>query len=217
MTTTRRGPYKKGLRRREDILDHALEVFIERGNANMSLRAVAQELGVTHAAVQHYFDSLEELLLEVVERRDAHNRRLSEEMHAETLHEQLVLGARENTSTPGLTALFTSMLAASVEPQNELSRAYFTKRFEQGRADLQASIEAGREDGKVPDGPDARAISALIMAAFDGLQIQWLLDPTIDMATTLALLDPLIGNAAATPAHSGDVATGETGNMSPSP
>ena len=107
------------------------------------------------------------------------------------------------------------MLAASVEPQNVLSREYFTKRFEQGRADLQATIAAGRKDGKVPAGPDARAIAALIMAACDGLQIQWLLDPTIDMAATIALIDPLIGIAAATPVHRDDASIAKTGAVKP--
>ena len=60
-----RGSYAKGIARRQEILDRAIEVFARRGSGKTSLRAIAEEVGVTHAALTHYFGSLEELLVEV--------------------------------------------------------------------------------------------------------------------------------------------------------
>src|SRR5918995_6242108 len=60
-----RGPYAKGLARRQQILDRAIEVFARRGSAGTSLRSIAQEIGVSHAALTHYFSSREQLLVEV--------------------------------------------------------------------------------------------------------------------------------------------------------
>ena len=60
--------YAKGIARREQILDRAIEVFARRGSARTSLRAIAREVGVTHAALSHHFGSLEALLVAVCER-----------------------------------------------------------------------------------------------------------------------------------------------------
>ena len=60
-----RGSYPKGVARRQEILDRAIEVFAQRGSDRTSMRAIAKEVGVTHAALAHYFGSLEELLVEV--------------------------------------------------------------------------------------------------------------------------------------------------------
>lgn len=202
----KRGPYAKGEARRQEILNRALEIFAERGSANMSMRAIAVELGVSHSAIQHYFGSIEEILVEVIELRDERSRRAGDGPPIELLREQLHRGATANSETPGLTALYTNLLGTSVEAGNDISREYFTRRFSDGRAELQRAIEDGRAEGTVPPGPDAARIAALVMAAFDGLQVQWLLDPEVDIRGTLALLDGLLGDASATPAHGAGVA-----------
>ena len=63
--TRARGSYPKGVARRQEILDRAIAVFAQRGSERTSLRAIARDVGVTHAALSHYFGSLEELLVEV--------------------------------------------------------------------------------------------------------------------------------------------------------
>src|SRR6478752_6953814 len=75
-----RGTYAKGVARRQEILDRAIEVFAERGSDRTSLRSIAQEVGVTHGALTHYFGSLEELLVAVY--RES-NRRANAEHPAE--------------------------------------------------------------------------------------------------------------------------------------
>ena len=49
-----RGSYAKGIARRQEILDSAIEVFAQRGAGRTSLRAIAEEVGVTHAALIHH-------------------------------------------------------------------------------------------------------------------------------------------------------------------
>src|SRR5690349_11618012 len=65
-----RGPYPKGVRRRQEILDRAIEVFAEAGFEGASLRAVGEAIGVSHAALRRYFDTREELFLEVLREKD---------------------------------------------------------------------------------------------------------------------------------------------------
>jgi AcrR family transcriptional regulator len=194
-----RGPYAKGVRRRQEILDRALEVFADRGSSGTSLRAIAAEIDIEHPTIRHYFDSLEALKLAVVERREEQT---SEELRSFgdlTLRRHLRETAEINVGIRGLIALYTSMLATAVEPADELSRAHFTARFERVRGSIAAAIEEGRRQGVTPEGPDAHALAALVVAAFDGLQVQWLLDPTVDLPGVLALLDPMVGDAPASP------------------
>ncbi|SEI15129.1 MULTISPECIES: TetR/AcrR family transcriptional regulator [unclassified Leifsonia] len=206
----KRGPYAKGIERRKEILDRTLKVFAERGFSKMSLRAIAAEIDVSHAAILHYFPSLEDLLLEVLRQRDLDSRALSARNEVPTLMEELVTGAQNNVTIPGLMALYTSMLGASVEPTNELAREFFTRRFAEGRNELAAAIEAGRRAGTVPDGPDAHALASLIIGAFDGLQVQSLLDPTQDMGANMELFAPLLGEAPAMWRMAAESPDGET-------
>ena len=52
---------------RQEILDVALELFIEHGYDRTSLRAIAERVGVTKAALYYHFASKEDILLALVE------------------------------------------------------------------------------------------------------------------------------------------------------
>ncbi|PTL71903.1 TetR/AcrR family transcriptional regulator [Rathayibacter caricis DSM 15933] len=190
-----RGRYAKGIRRRQEILDRALEVFAERGAAGTSLRAIAAQIGFEHSAIKNYFSSLEDLKLAVVLERDARAAEALAHDERPTIRDQFQATAEKNLQVPGLIALYTSLLAAAVEPTNELAREHIAQRFANGRAILVEAIEEGRRTGATPPGGPAEAIATLVLAAFDGIQVQWLLDPSIDLPAVLALLDPLLGAA----------------------
>lgn len=55
--------------RRDELLDAALAAFSELGYDRATLNDVADRLGVTKGCLYHYFDSKEELLLELVRER----------------------------------------------------------------------------------------------------------------------------------------------------
>ena len=63
-TAPRRG-YRKGAERRTQILDQMIRMVAEQGVDASSPRSVAEALGITHAALRHYFPSRDELLLAV--------------------------------------------------------------------------------------------------------------------------------------------------------
>ena len=50
------------------LLDAAERLLIETGHAGLTTRSVAAEAGVNHGLVHYYFGSMEELLLQVLER-----------------------------------------------------------------------------------------------------------------------------------------------------
>src|SRR5438874_1255211 len=97
--------YAKGVERRQEILDRALEVFAERGVDGTSLRAIGEAIGVSHAALRHYFDSREALLVEVLRERD---RKTGAGITGDTVLDRMASTAGLNAGTPGAVALYTS-------------------------------------------------------------------------------------------------------------
>ncbi|MEU8613817.1 helix-turn-helix domain-containing protein, partial [Actinoplanes sp. NPDC048791] len=144
---TRRGAYDKGVRRRREILDRAIEVFAERGAEGTSLRAIGEAIGVSHAALKHYFASREELLIEVyraAEERSVAEDRLPPDVSVVGL---MTHAARRNHGVPGLVQLYSTLVAGALEEGHEPSREFFGRRFAQLRQVLTERIEADQRAG----------------------------------------------------------------------
>lgn len=185
-----RGPYAKGVQRRQEILDQTLDVVASRGIDGASLRAIGEAIGVSHAALRHYFSSREALLVEVLRERDAaSNRALGDTAGVFT---RLGVVADRNVSEPALVTLYTTLLGASVESGNETARSYFAERFATARSDLATQLRDELSTSGRHTDADLDQVASLIIAAFDGLQVQWLLDRDVDIAGTLRLLERVL-------------------------
>jgi AcrR family transcriptional regulator len=189
MSESRAPRSPKGIARRQQILDRAIEVFAQKGADGTSLRAIAEAIGVSHGALLHYFPSRETLLIEVLQENE---QRLSGASPNREVVGRMVSAAERNVNIPGLVALYTSMLAGSIDPGNAPSQEYFTARFERVRQDLVDEIRDGQRNGTLRRGVDPAAMAALVVAASDGLQTQWLLDPEVDIAESLRLLNAIL-------------------------
>jgi TetR/AcrR family transcriptional regulator, transcriptional repressor of aconitase len=188
--TGSRGPYRKGVERRQEILDRTLDVVASRGIDGTSFRAVGEAIGVSHAALRHYFSSREDLLVEVLRERDRASDRAVED--TDGVFSRLTVVADRNVREPSLVTLYTTLLGASVEPGNETARDFFAERFERARTDLVGQLrEELRASGRHTDA-DLDQVASLIIAAFDGLQVQWLLDRDVDIAGTLRMLERVL-------------------------
>ena len=196
-TVRSRGAYAKGVARRQEILDVAIQVFARRGADRTSLRAIAQEVGVTHAALTHHFGSLEQLLVDVYQESA---RRLEREVRGDddvSPVETMRLSAEQNRKVPGMVQLYTTLVAAALEEGHPAATAFASERFAAVRAALADQVRRQQADGRVRSDLDADQVAALVIAASDGLQTQWLLDPDVDQVGALALLERLIGDAPA--------------------
>ncbi len=186
--------YAKGVARRQEILDRAIEVFADKGAEGTSLRAIAEKIGVSHAALLHYFGSREELLVEVL--REGERRHSTYGRDDARVKDQVVGGmvraAERNVTIPGFVSLYTSLLAGSLEADKQYSREFFSMRFARLRERLAELIRIGQEEGSIRRGVEPEAMAALVIAASDGLQTQWLLEPTVDIAKSLELLERIL-------------------------
>ncbi len=178
-----RGSYAKGIAKRAEILDIALEVFGKEGYRGTSLRKVAHLCNLSLAGVMHYFDSKEDLLVQILRKRD-----LRDEVTGDDVKQQdkflEILG--RNGEEPGLVALYVTMAAAAVDPEHPAA-AYFKERYEHI---LEIAEESYFQTRPTPSDEELsyfRIMTRSSLAMADGLQLQWLVDPSVDVAGTMAV------------------------------
>lgn len=181
----RAGSYSKGIARRQEILDRAIEVFRQRGADGTSLRRIAQAIGVSHGALLHYFSSREELLVAVYEHAEYRRDLAKGDRGRERSVDVMANAALANLEVPGLVQLYSTLLATSLEVEAGPAKEFFTARFERVRGDLERRLREDQAAGIVRADVDPARMAALIVAASDGLQIQWLLEPSIELQETL--------------------------------
>jgi AcrR family transcriptional regulator len=192
-----RRSYPKGVRRRQQILDSAIALLAQRGMDRTSLRTMGEAIGVSHTALRHYFSSRDELLVEAYRAHEARAAGDAPPAADESAVGLIIEAAERNRSIPGLVELYATLTTDALQEQHAVTREFVRGRFQSLRADLAARIESGQRAGRIAAGIEPRDAAALVIAASDGLQIQWLLDPgAVDVGRSLALLERLFPGAA---------------------
>ncbi|GAA2470291.1 TetR/AcrR family transcriptional regulator [Winogradskya humida] len=185
MTTTR-GPYAKGVARKQEIIEVALELLAVGGLRQSTLDEIAKRVGITRPGLLHYFGSREALLTAVLEERDrrdiAHGIGVGVTGMGvtETMDEVLLHSLR----SPGLARLFT-IFAAEATDEDHPAHAFFRGRYQRIRTMIEEGIRAEQDGGVIDRGVDPGPAAQQILAVLDGLQLQWLLDPGLDPRTAL--------------------------------
>ncbi|QIS06129.1 TetR family transcriptional regulator [Nocardia brasiliensis] len=176
----KRGPYGKGIERREQILDAALRTIAERGYLATSVAELADAAGLSQGGLLHYFGSKEELFVAVLRKRDE----LDLARISGSAPEAFVAVIRRNTQVPGLIELFTHMQAAAADPRHP-AHDYMLERYRVGTAGFAAALRAMQQEGALSARIDTEAAATMFFALADGLQARWLIDPSIDMVGEL--------------------------------
>jgi AcrR family transcriptional regulator len=180
------------VRRRQQILQSAITLFAQRGVDSASLRTVGEAIGVSHAALRHYFSSRDDLLVEVYR---THEALMVEDTLAadESAVGAMAEAAERNRSIPGLVELYATLTTDALQERHAVTREFVRDRFRSLRETLAARIESSQQAGHIAADIDPLDAAALVIAASDGLQIQWLLDPgAVDVGRSLAILERLL-------------------------
>jgi AcrR family transcriptional regulator len=174
--------------RRARILRAALELFARTGDRGFSLQELADQVGLTQQGLMHYFGSREELLLAVLRERDRLDVEVSRDIRRPG--EGLAQAVRQNMDEPGLVRLFTSLSAAATDPGHH-AHGHFADRYRELAGLIAEKLAEQQREGTIRADAPAEHMARLLLAAADGLQIQWLLDPSLDMASMIETLDSM--------------------------
>jgi AcrR family transcriptional regulator len=191
---TRKNGTPRGERSKETILEAALPLFARQGYRGASLASIASAAGLTQPGLLHHFPSKEELLLGLLDWRDRDDgKRLSGLPDGDGLAylERLEDLVAHNMTAPELVALFTTLVGEGTSPEHP-AHDYFVERYRRIRARAIRSLREGQLAGEVRDDADLEVIVPLLFAVMDGLQIQWLLDPDIDMVASFDVFAKLV-------------------------
>ncbi|MGO4535327.1 TetR/AcrR family transcriptional regulator [Leifsonia sp. 2MCAF36] len=184
----RRGAYAKGVAKREEILERALDVIAREGYRGASVKELAEAVGLSQAGLLHYFDSKDELFTAILRKRDEVDSRrfgdIDEEVTRERLREGFVGIVRHNSEVPGLVQLF-SRLAVEAGDAEHPAHEYFVERSARLREMFTGVFAREQQSGGPAAGVDPETLARIVQAVSDGLQLQWLQDPSVDMAAAV--------------------------------
>lgn len=164
---------------REKIIQAATELFAQQGFRGAKMAEIARAAGLTEPGLLHHFPSKTHLLMGVLEERDRIDKERSHAiLQQEGSHflDAVTELVEHNETVPGLVQLFTILVAESVSPEHP-AHEFFVQRYQRTRADMVRMIAQAQQAGEIRADIPAEALTVLVFAVMDGLQVQWLLEP----------------------------------------
>lgn len=178
--------------RRNQIIDAATAIIAARGYWGLSIQDVADSCGITVNGVLHHVGTKDGLLVAVLEHRDqADAFALADRLGVDhsspswetneltdtavqrgtSLLEMCDAVVARNATQPEVVRLYCVLAAESLAPDHP-AHDYFRTR-QQITLDGFSKLTTGA--------PDPRQLATHLLALMDGLQLQWLRDPGIDL------------------------------------
>jgi AcrR family transcriptional regulator len=175
--------------RAKRIVEAMRESVAEVGIAGSTFERVARKAAVSRGLLHYYFGTKERLLVEVI-RRDTEVRidALGAAMRAAETVDELIIAMSETfertlREQTGYVYMVSELYVAgrnSPELQRELGSLY-----SRARAEFADILRAKEREGVVKLRFDAEATLAYLFGAGDGLTVQRLTDPTLDVFSTI--------------------------------
>ncbi|GAA4490445.1 hypothetical protein GCM10023171_32840 [Microbacterium panaciterrae] len=156
----------------------------ERGDASVSTQDVAERAGVTEATVTYHFPTRDHLLVAALEEADNINRRVFEADGMQDVDIADVVTRLSATAAghPHRLKLYTSQAANAAHPEHP-AHAWF---LQHQRGTLEYFVWMIRRDqdlGNAHEDVEPEQFARQMIALWDGLQLQKLVDPTLDLPT----------------------------------
>ena len=179
-----RGPYRKGVQRREQIVRSASDVFGELGYIGGSLRTIADRVGASPATIIQYFGSKEGLLTAVLEDWQVQSGQwlLADDPSGLEYLRALIRVTEFHVEHRGLLELFITMAAEATNPGHP-AREFIQNRYADVLANCTAKLREAVDRREVAPMSDEQieAEIRILIAVLDGIELQWLLGADIDL------------------------------------
>lgn len=168
----------KGEDRKQRILDVAQRLLSRHGWRNTTLAQIAREAGVTPAGLLHHFESKEQLLHAVLDARD-----LDDDTHSDRggdLLGEIAQVADRFNRQPELVGTFTVLLVENIAPDAPLHDRLVNRQRDATEI-VAAGIRRGQAAGRYRADIDPAVKAVEILAFIHGMEMTWLLDPSIPL------------------------------------
>lgn len=168
----------KGEDRKQRILEVAQRLLSRNGWRSTTLAQIAREAGVTPAGLLHHFESKEQLLHAVLDERD-----LDDDTHSDRggdLLGEIAQVADRFNRQPELVGTFTVLLVENLAPDAPLHDR-LVNRQRAATEIVAAGIRRGQAAGRYRADIDPAVKAVEILAFVHGMEMTWLLDPSIPL------------------------------------
>ncbi|MCX5258950.1 TetR/AcrR family transcriptional regulator [Streptomyces canus] len=199
---TRRGPYAKSAQRRAEIVASATAVFAARGYRGGSLREIAKQLDLSLTSVVHHFPSKSALLVAVLENADSASIDSFEaDSRGKGVAYAVLRYVRRNLERQEMLRLLALMAAEASAPDHP-AHEWFRDRYGRVVTAFTTAVRRDQDLGRISNRRDPELIAAALVAMWDGLQLQWLIDPRRDLLAGMSAgLEDLLGDPAVGDRH----------------
>jgi AcrR family transcriptional regulator len=192
----------RSIERRQEILDAAVRVFARKGFHTCRVGDIAEEAGVAHGLLYHYFESKDEVLETIF--REAWGELLGalrtaeeiEEPAPEQLRKVCAILLRTWSHSPELVTVLVREIARSGELQNRLQDVREAFRV------IERIVARGQERGEFRADLEPRLTATIVYGALEEILTSWVLGALPDgvAAAERAVVDVVVSGLARAPA-----------------
>lgn len=176
--------------RRAHILATAMAIIDDRGHSGLTMRGLARECGLSAPGLMHYFPDMPTLVVAVVAYREERDEELfvGVEPGPGTTRAILDAGIENIIARPKAAELFAIVEAQAIDPRHP-GHEYFKQRADAIISEFAPIVGA--------EYAHPEELIRQLIAVADGLQLNWLRDPTaFDLLERWhAIADPLLAAA----------------------
>lgn len=172
---------EQGEHTRQAIIDVTTKLFATRGYAGTSLDLIAKEAQTSKSSIFWHFENKEDLLFTVVDRAmsewevKAGSEILAQPDPPAQLAKLIDLYRELAQERPDTLRLLLGLLLETADVNEDVKKR-FQRMYRGYRTSIQIVIEEGITAGHFTREIPSAHLSALVLALFDGLFIQWFLD-----------------------------------------
>ena len=173
---------EQGQRTRQTIIDVTTRLFASRGYAGTSLDLIAKEAKTSKSSIFWHFENKEDLLFTVVDKAmsdwemEAGNLILAEPDPPSQLERLIDEYRNLAMNRPDTLRLLLGLLLETADA-NENVKKRFRQMYRGYRNSIRLVLEEGLRAGYFSRRVPPEHLSSMVLALFDGLFIQWFLDP----------------------------------------
>ncbi|MFC7619303.1 TetR/AcrR family transcriptional regulator [Microlunatus sp. GCM10028923] len=189
----KRGPYAKSDHRRSALSEAALRLVREKGHRNVVVAEIAELAETSEPTVYYHFPTKESLLIAALKQHDDENVRApgAEAGAIADMGSRAEIGVRRTNYA----RLYNELAGAAADPDHPANE-FFQQRWARSIEIITTDIRRLQTAGRVPPDLDAETTAHLLLAAWEGLQLQWMQGPQFDIRARIeghirALLGPL--------------------------
>ena len=180
-----RGPYASTARRRHEIARAVLGIVAEKGHGHVTTAEVAQRSGSREATVMYHFPTKDHLLVAALQLADEDNdRRLSGDEPAALDLAELRAFAQAVPGRANVIRLHVTLAGDATIPGHP-AHDYFAARYRTAIDRFAGLVRERQEAGLADQALDPVEVARQVIAAWDGLQAQWLVTPDFDLGELL--------------------------------